>query len=128
MPEKYRHFFTSHIDNKDAVVLPQQVVNFFIEQYKPNLVSKLYAPFNWSSGHSGLPPIAFQVCGADVLRDEALIYEKVLREEYGVKTLLNVYPGLPHIFWSLFPTMESSQRFVKETLESLTWLLEQKLN
>ena len=31
-------------------------------------------------GHKDNPPVYFQVCGLDPLRDEALIYEKVLRE------------------------------------------------
>ena len=35
-----------------------------------------------------------------MVRDESLIYERALREEYGVKTKLDIYPGLPHIFWN----------------------------
>jgi acetyl esterase/lipase len=38
------------------------------------------------------------VSGVDPVRNEALIYEKVLREDYGVKTKLDVYPGVPHVF------------------------------
>ena len=66
------------------------------EHYQPDINSPLYAPFNHPDGHTGLPPIAFQVCGMDPLRDEALIYERVLREDFGVNTKLHVYPGLPH--------------------------------
>lgn len=128
MPEKYRHLYTSHIENKDAAVLPQKSVSWFIDQYKPDFHSKLHATFNWPGGHAGLPPVAFQICGADILRDEALIYEKVLREEYGAKTLLKIYPGLPHGFWSFFPTMNKSHTFVADTTECLKWLLQQGAN
>jgi acetyl esterase/lipase len=73
-----------------------------------------------------LPPSYLQVCGADPLRDEALIYERVLREEEGLATKVDVYPGLPHGFWSVFPTIESSKKFVEESVKGVQWLLEQK--
>jgi hypothetical protein len=34
----------------------------------------------------------------DPLRDEGLLYEQVLREEWSVKTGTDIYPGLPHGF------------------------------
>lgn len=75
--------------------------------------------------HEDLPPAYFQVCGADPLRDEGLIYEHVLREEAGVKTRLDVFPGLPHGFWSWFPQAEFSKDFQVKTMEGFKWLLEQ---
>lgn len=47
-------------------------------------------------GHKHLPPAYLQVCGLDPLRDEALIYGRVLREEAGVKTKIDIYKGLGH--------------------------------
>ena len=58
------------------------------------------SPFYHPGGHIGQPPVYFPVCGSDMVRDESLIYERALREEYGVKTKLDIYPGLPHIFWN----------------------------
>ena len=40
--------------------------------------------------HANLPPAVFQIAGLDVLRDEGMLYEKLLREA-GVKTKLHVY-------------------------------------
>jgi acetyl esterase/lipase len=51
-----------------------------------------------------------------------LIYEQVLREE-GVKTRLDVFPGLPHGFWSWFPKADFSKDFQRKTVEGLKWLL-----
>lgn len=35
--------------------------------------------------HRGLPPALIQICGLDPLRDEALLYDRILRDD-GVKT------------------------------------------
>jgi acetyl esterase/lipase len=70
--------------------------------------------------------VYFQICGMDPLRDEALIYEKVLREEYNIPTKLDVYPGLPHGFWSFWPDMKASTEFVNDATKGVAWLLEQK--
>ena len=59
----------------------------------------------------------------DPLRDEGLIYERVLREEYGIKTRLNVYAGYGHMFWTNFPKLSMSKKFVMDTLEGFKWLL-----
>lgn len=93
-------------------------------QYKPDGTSPLRSPLIFPS-HAGLPPAYFQVCGADPLRDEGLIYEQVLREDAGVRTRLDVFPGLPHGFWSWFPEAEFSRDFQAKTTDGLTWLLEQ---
>jgi acetyl esterase/lipase len=98
----------------------------FIEAYKPDHKSHLFniyaAPYNFK----GLPPTFFQICGMDPLRDEAMLYERLLREEYNTKTSLKLYPGLPHGFWSFVPSLKSSKGFVEDTVEGVSWLLKQK--
>ena len=59
----------------------------------------------------------------DPLRDHALIYERVLREEDGIDTKLDLYIGFGHTFWTNWPEMEMSRRFVNDTLEGMRWLL-----
>lgn len=59
----------------------------------------------------------------DPLRDEALIYESVLREDYGIKTKFEVYPGLPHGHWGFFPMLKSSTKFRKDQVDGFGWLL-----
>jgi acetyl esterase/lipase len=83
------------------------------------------SPAAWPSGHTGLPPTYFQIAGSDPLRDEGLIYEKLLREESGVTTKADLYPGLPHAFWSWWPSAEFTKKHAKDAVGGLRWLIEQ---
>ena len=59
----------------------------------------------------------------DIFRDDGLIYEKVLREEGGVKTKMDVYAGWPHAWWSMFPGIEASRRRMEDSVRAVGWLL-----
>ncbi|OJD29176.1 ab hydrolase superfamily protein [Diplodia corticola] len=126
LPEKYRADYRSYEQNKKAPGLDVEGVGFLLGNYNPDRSSHLFAPLNWPTGHKGLPPFFIQVCGLDMLRDEALIYERLLRTECGVKTRLVVYPGLPHSFWSFYPQLEVSRKAVGEVVEGFGWLLGKK--
>ncbi|ORY69834.1 alpha/beta hydrolase fold-3 domain-containing protein [Pseudomassariella vexata] len=132
LPEKYRAEYLSHpavTPNLDPVIrIGKSVRNDMNLTLKADLDSPLMAPFLFGErteqGHKGVPPAYFQVCGLDPLRDEALIYERVLREENGIETRLDLYPGLGHYFWTNWPELESSRRFVEDTVRGMRWLLE----
>lgn len=140
MPEKYKQYYLSREQNKDALILTQKSMDMFdgerarptlhqtltchAENYKSEPHSVLRSPLLFES-HKGLPPTYFQVCGADPLRDEGLIYESLLREECDVPTRLDVFPGLPHAFWTWFPKAKFSEDFQDKTIGGLKWLLEQ---
>ena len=56
--------------------------------------SALYPPSGKNAENK--PPLAkayINVAGMDPIRDDGLIYERALREEWGVETRLDVYPG-----------------------------------
>lgn len=56
----------------------------------------------------------------DTLRDDGLIYEKLLRDN-GVVTRLAVYPGMPHGHWNWpHPLSDVAQI---DTLSGIGWLL-----
>lgn len=93
--------------------------------YQGDPASPLCSPFLFPS-HKDLPPSYFQICGLDPLRDEAILYEQVMRLEYGVKTKVDMYPGLPHSFWSHWPNASFSVKHKQDSIDGLGWLLEQK--
>jgi acetyl esterase/lipase len=140
IPEQYRAEYLSH----PAVTPNQDPVLSFENQgdpaiglralLRPDTDSPLFIPFLYGmgeysvdkggKGHTGVPKAYFQVCGIDPLRDEALIYERVLREECGIPTKCDVYNGLCHYFWTNWPMMEVSKKFVEDTVKGMRWLLE----
>ncbi|KAL9081069.1 MAG: hypothetical protein Q9159_007435 [Coniocarpon cinnabarinum] len=123
MPERYKGYYTSHENAEDALLVPAGTIRWFHAHNKPDMKSELFVPFNWPTGHHGLPPIALQVCGDDILRDGQLIYEKILREELGTKTRLTVYPGMPHYFHAYLPELKQSRELIRDMVNSMGWLL-----
>lgn len=99
------------------------ILNSCVEHYQPDITSPLYSPLNWPSGHAGLPRTYIQVCGMDPLRDGGLIYERILREEFGIETKLDVFAGQLHGFWVLFPDMEASKDWRQKATAGFAWLL-----
>ncbi|KAL2782396.1 Alpha/Beta hydrolase protein [Aspergillus keveii] len=125
VPEKYRPDYISFGSNKQYSIPSGDIVSLFMGAYRPDITSPLMVPINHPSGHSGVPPTYFQVCGLDGLRDENLIYERILREENSVPTLLHFYPGLPHHFWEFYPQLtEEAEKRTEDTIRGLQWLLE----
>ncbi|KAH0837663.1 AB hydrolase superfamily protein B1A11.02 [Fonsecaea pedrosoi] len=124
MPDKYKKWAYSYEQNKSDPINGQAVIDIFNAAYKPDLDDGIYnGPLIHPKGHAGLPPAFLQVNGSDTLRDDSLIYERILREEHGIKTKLVVYPGLPHAHWAFFPSLKASAQFWADQLEGMGWLL-----
>lgn len=98
----------------------------YIGHYKPDAQSPLASPLLWPSGHKHQPPTYLSLCGMDPLRDEGLIYEYLLREEAGVKTRFDVYPGLPHVGPAYFPMLSQAKKYTKDREDGIKWLQNQK--
>lgn len=65
----------------------------------------------------------FSVCGWDPRRDEALLLEKLLKEE-GLDTRVDVYPGLPHGFWTTCPDLPVSKGWSRDLVNGVRWIVE----
>jgi acetyl esterase/lipase len=61
----------------------------------------------------------------DLLRDDALIYENILKEN-GVPTRLEVYPGIPHGGLDFLPMLSQSKKSLRDMKAGVEWLLSHK--
>ncbi|KAK5171505.1 uncharacterized protein LTR77_004650 [Saxophila tyrrhenica] len=125
VPEKWKAEYRSRFESTEDPVLKLDPKSGegVLKALKPDVASPLFSPL-LHENLKGLPAAYFQLAGLDPLRDEGLLYERVLREENGVPTRLDVYDGLGHMFWTNWPEMERSKGFVRDTLEGVRWLLE----
>ncbi|TCD70230.1 hypothetical protein EIP91_004411 [Steccherinum ochraceum] len=69
-----------------------------------------------------LPPTYLQIAGLDPLRDEGILYERLIREA-GVKTRISIYPGVPHGFHLPAPQLIASKKLEEDLREGVAWLL-----
>lgn len=124
-PEKYKSSLVSMEQNKDAPGLSKAAVEFTLTHYNPIPDHPDVSPILLSS-HKDLPPAFIQVCGLDPIRDEGIVYKRIL-EEAGVPAKLIVYPGVPHIFDTLFPTLKQAGKYVQDFRDGLRWLISQSV-
>ncbi|KAL7946443.1 Alpha/Beta hydrolase protein [Trichoderma barbatum] len=121
VPDKYKDRFFSLEQNAEAPVLSTTSLEFVWKNHQVDSRSPLAFPLAFPT-HKGLPKTYFQVCGLDPLRDCALVMEQVFKDE-GVATRTDIYPGMPHAFYVLFPELEISGKQRRDAEEGLKWLL-----
>ncbi|RSL55215.1 hypothetical protein CEP54_009480 [Fusarium duplospermum] len=126
VPEEHKALWLSREQNSNAMVINAKSREYVYKVYKPDVRSPDFSPFNSPNPHLGLPPVYIQVCGKDPLRDDGLVYERVLRQ-HGVKTRLDAYPGVPHGAANLFPTLTSSNKHQVDVLKGFGWLFDKEV-
>jgi acetyl esterase/lipase len=122
VPTEYKHLWFSREQNAKGMFLNREALDFIRKTYEQDVWSPDYSPFNVKDAHRGLPPVYFQVCGQDPLRDDGLIYERVLREN-GVRTKIDVYPGVPHGYADFAPGFKKAEQYRLDTVKGFGWLL-----
>ncbi|KAI0889687.1 Alpha/Beta hydrolase protein [Annulohypoxylon maeteangense] len=122
VPEKYRSFFLSMEQNAHAPVLDIAAIERINELYKPVPNNPIAYPIAIADP-SIMPRTYFQACGLDPTRDCTLVMEQVWKDS-GVQTKIDIYPGMPHIFWALgLPMLEQIKKHEADTRDGLLWLL-----
>jgi acetyl esterase/lipase len=121
VPEKYKDLWLSQEQNALSPVCSAKDIEAWMKLFEPDYLSVDFSPLNSDVSLAGMPPTYVQVDGMDTLRDDGLIYEKLLRDE-GVPTRLDVYPGMPHGHW-LWPEHPLSTKAQIDILCAIGWLL-----
>ncbi|EMD36025.1 hypothetical protein CERSUDRAFT_115950 [Gelatoporia subvermispora B] len=121
-PEKYKSELVSFDTVGDERLLAKSHMVAAYGMYRAPPADPECSPLLYPS-HAGLPPTFLQVCGIDPLRDEGIIYERVLRED-GVKTKIEIYPGVGHAFHAHAPETKSGKKFGQDVVLGFQWLLQ----
>ncbi|TGZ80489.1 alpha/beta-hydrolase [Ascodesmis nigricans] len=125
VPEKYKELFIARVQNADQITFSEECAQYVRDKYQFDVKSPEFSPFNTQNPHKGFPKTFIEVCGADLLRDDGLVYEKVLREN-GVETKLSVIPGVPHVHQTFSAFGEQLDCVDKTRIaeaEGVAWLL-----
>ncbi|KAM0463949.1 hypothetical protein ACHAO4_000674 [Trichoderma viride] len=121
VPEKYKDRFISLEQNADAPILSSSSVEFIWKSYQSYPLSPKAFPLAFPT-HKGIPKTYFQICGLDAVRDCGLVMEQVFQDD-GVPTKRDIYPGMPHAFWGMFPDLKITEKHTQDSEEGFKWLL-----
>ncbi|KAF8526232.1 alpha/beta hydrolase fold-domain-containing protein [Hysterangium stoloniferum] len=121
-PVKFKDELLSLEQNSDASILSGELIHLFWETYHgPHASNPEVSPL-LAASFEGLPRTYIQINGMDPLRDETILYNKLLRE-VGVPTMVDMYPGFPHGFHEHFPDLTASRRQSRQLSAGIRWLL-----
>ncbi|QGI86797.1 hypothetical protein CEK25_013526 [Fusarium fujikuroi] len=121
---------SSYRTNVTAPMLTVEELRWFTSLLKiedPDVNDLKMNPGNASPEQvKGMPPTVLGVVGLDPLRDEALLYGKMLAEA-GVPTDVNLFLGLPHGFRSHEEKLSAFNRWDKVIEDGVGWILSEPL-
>ena len=123
VPAKYKHLFTSR-DENDKPPMGKQSIQDILSNTEADPTSPLFCPIHHDKSLKGLPPTYVQVGGKDCVRDDGVIYAKLLQDA-GVETTLDSHAALGHESWTIFTDMGSptAKALKDRTLAGMKWLL-----
>lgn len=124
IPAEYKDVYRSRQDEtcKKSPMLSETSARAFYECHAADWTTADYRAALDPQKHVVLPRTYVQTCGADINRDDGILYNDLLKRR-GVETRLSVYEGGPHCFWFLFPDTTLGKQWKQDTHEGLKWLL-----
>ncbi|KJK62753.1 alpha/beta hydrolase fold [Aspergillus parasiticus SU-1] len=129
VPEKYKHLWVSREQNGNAPGNPgldSKSIGGYEALYQQEFFSEDFSPFNSTVPFSAIPRTYVQVAGLDILRDDGIVYAKILRDN-GVEVRLDAYPGMPHGHFNLWPHLRQSIKSQEDTVWHFGWLLDRQV-
>lgn len=89
-----------------------------------DLNDPLISPLNMTD-YSRLGPLYYQAAEMDIWRDSAAFYCEKVRQA-GNQVKLEIYPGVVHTWWSMYPQLSINKKWIKDLIEGVEWLLASK--
>jgi acetyl esterase/lipase len=123
VPGKYKDIFTSREEN-GAPPMGRESIQEILSHANADPSSPLFCPLYHSHGLNGLPRTYVQVGGRDCVRDDGIIYTKLLQDA-GVETRSDNHEALGHESWTIFTDKDAphSTELKDKTLDAMKWLL-----
>ncbi|KIW03337.1 uncharacterized protein PV09_05547 [Verruconis gallopava] len=131
VPIEYKQFFTSrdenrHVDGFNTSALDDVFRSLGCDDYR----SLWFSPFATLVQREPVNkiPTYLDCCGLDPLRDDAIVYEKVLKSR-GVPTKLYLFSEDKHSSWTTLdaPTKARAPTIKEAQMEGMKWLLTRPL-
>lgn len=127
VPAEYAPAWTSRAENPDGPVINTASLALTGARLRADYRSPWFSPLNLDLG--GLagrhaPRVYLQAGQLDGLRDDAVVYERALRERGVAETRIDVIKGVGHIGWCTLPVPEVHSDEVRtKSLDGMAWLL-----
>ncbi|KAJ5957457.1 hypothetical protein N7501_011736 [Penicillium viridicatum] len=117
---------SSYTQNENAPILSmhrKQLFNGLLQVQNPYPTDKRLNPgLLPSEDATMLPPTTLGIAGYDPLRDEGLLYGKLLTEN-GVPTNVNVFKGVPHGFRRFGERLSVCKKWDQTMEDGIRWAL-----
>ncbi|KAF1833228.1 hypothetical protein BDW02DRAFT_570217 [Decorospora gaudefroyi] len=117
---------SSYVENEHAPLLPKERIELFMSLLKtgtPDLKDTKVNIVNATPDEvRGLPPTVFGIAGLDPLRDEGLLYAKLL-SEVNVPTEIRLFKGVPHGHRRFGTALKASEHWDQCVDEGILWVL-----
>ncbi|WP_330334495.1 alpha/beta hydrolase [Streptomyces sp. NBC_00536] len=109
----------SETENADAPVLPRRAVELSVGWYLGERDPKTSgAAPAYAESHAGLPPAYIATVQGDAIRDEGILYARLLRAA-GVPVEHRNHEDLVHAFCTLAPHVPAAARALQDSLDAL---------
>jgi len=61
----------------------------------------------------------------DLWKDSSIFYCNLV-EQAGGQTKIDVYPGVPHVWYSIYPQLSINKKWAQDLVNGVAWLLKQE--
>ncbi|KKY36380.1 putative alpha beta hydrolase fold-3 domain-containing protein [Diaporthe ampelina] len=128
LPAEYAPLWTSRVDNADALVMKTEQMHACEKRLAPDFGSPWFSPLNLDlrSLKGRHPPRVYLQAGElDCLRDDAVVYGRIMSDNGVSETRIDVVKDLGHIGWVTLPVPDAHTDQIKTTsLDGMAWLLQ----